>query len=216
MRSKVVVLPPGGSQLRWVCREFRAGEFAPGCTMNFSMVECLFWLASVPNRPTAISWPRSSTRCRQLGRASARCRPAGADARLYDRRCRARTARRAEGRLERHAAPTSSASARASPKRCRASPKASRHGARSWRPRSAAPASRPAGQPGPDDALVSELALARQTETRAQWLTRDLRTLTQLLSRDVLTLAGPDVALYLNGLLLNLRASFRGLRRSRC
>jgi len=53
---------------------------------------------------------------------------------------------------------------------------------------------RRAGQPGPDDAHVSELALARRTETQAQWLTRDLRTLTQWLSRDVLTLGGPDPA----------------------
>jgi hypothetical protein len=51
-----------------------------------------------------------------------------------------------------------------------------------------------AGQPGPDDALVAELALARQTETQAQWLARDIRTLTQWLSRDVLALAGPDLA----------------------
>ena len=52
----------------------------------------------------------------------------------------------------------------------------------------------PAGQPGPDDALVRELVLARQTETQAQWLNRDIRTLTRWLSRDVLALAGPDLA----------------------
>jgi hypothetical protein len=45
------------------------------------------------------------------------------------------------------------------------------------------------GQPGPDDALVSELVLARQTETQAHWLARDVRTLTRWLSRDV-----PDLA----------------------
>jgi hypothetical protein len=38
------------------------------------------------------------------------------------------------------------------------------------------------------------LALARQTETQAQWLARDIRTLAQWLSRDVLALAGPDLA----------------------
>jgi hypothetical protein len=51
-----------------------------------------------------------------------------------------------------------------------------------------------AGQPGPDDALVSELVLARETETQTQWLARDIRTLTRWLSRDVLALAGPDLA----------------------
>src|SRR5690242_2430826 len=40
-----------------------------------------------------------------------------------------------------------------------------------------------AGQAGLDDALVSEWALARQCETQAQWL-----------SRDVLALAGPNLA----------------------
>jgi hypothetical protein len=50
------------------------------------------------------------------------------------------------------------------------------------------------GRPSPDDALVSELALARQTETQAHWLARDVRTLTRWLSRDVLALAGPDLA----------------------
>jgi hypothetical protein len=66
-----------------------------------------------------------------------------------------------------------------------------------------------AGQPGPDDALVGELALARQTETQAQWLARDIRTLTQWLSRDVLALAGPDLATcraVAKWVLLNLRA----------
>ena len=51
-----------------------------------------------------------------------------------------------------------------------------------------------AGQPGSDDALASELALARQIETHAHWLARDVRTLTRWLSRDVLALAGPDLA----------------------
>jgi hypothetical protein len=51
-----------------------------------------------------------------------------------------------------------------------------------------------AGQPDPDDALVGEVARARQSETQAQWLARDIRTLTHWLSRDVLALAGPDLA----------------------
>jgi hypothetical protein len=50
------------------------------------------------------------------------------------------------------------------------------------------------GQPGPDDALVRELVLARQSETQAHWLARDVRTLTRWLSRDVLALTGPDLA----------------------
>jgi hypothetical protein len=29
--------------------------------MSFSMAESRFWLASAPNRPIAISWPRRST-----------------------------------------------------------------------------------------------------------------------------------------------------------
>jgi hypothetical protein len=48
------------------------------------------------------------------------------------------------------------------------------------------------GQLGPDDELAVELAW--QTETRAQGLARDIRTLTQWLSHDVLALAGPDLA----------------------
>jgi hypothetical protein len=51
-----------------------------------------------------------------------------------------------------------------------------------------------AGQPAPDNALVSELALARQSETQAQWLACDIRTLTRWLNRDVLALAGPALA----------------------
>ena len=51
-----------------------------------------------------------------------------------------------------------------------------------------------AGQPGPSNALVSEWALARQTEAQAQWLACDVRTLTRWLSRDVLAPAGPDLA----------------------
>jgi hypothetical protein len=51
-----------------------------------------------------------------------------------------------------------------------------------------------AGQPGPGDALVGEWVLARQTETQAHWLAHDIRTLTRWLSRDVLALAGPDLA----------------------
>jgi hypothetical protein len=49
-------------------------------------------------------------------------------------------------------------------------------------------------RPGPDDTLVSEWVLARQTKTQAHWLARDVRTLTRWLSRDVLALAGPDLA----------------------
>src|SRR3954467_6089966 len=45
------------------------------------------------------------------------------------------------------------------------------------------------GQLGPDDELAVELAW--QTETQAQGLVRDIRTLTQWLSHDVLALAGP-------------------------
>jgi hypothetical protein len=51
-----------------------------------------------------------------------------------------------------------------------------------------------AGQAGPDDELVIEFELARQTEARACRLARDVRTLTQWLSRDVLAVAGPVLA----------------------
>ena len=51
-----------------------------------------------------------------------------------------------------------------------------------------------AGQRGPDDDLVFRLELARQTETRANRLARDIRTLSQWLSHDVLALAGPALA----------------------
>jgi len=51
-----------------------------------------------------------------------------------------------------------------------------------------------AGQRGPDDELAAQLALARQTETQAHELTRDIRTLTQWLRHDVLALAGPTLA----------------------
>src|SRR5208282_1509666 len=47
---------------------------------------------------------------------------------------------------------------------------------------------RPDGEPG------IQLDLVRQTEARASWLARDIRTLTQWLSHDVLALAGPDLA----------------------
>jgi transposase-like protein len=53
---------------------------------------------------------------------------------------------------------------------------------------------RAAGQRGPDDDLASQLALARQGETKAHWLARDIRTLIQWLSHDVLALAGPMLA----------------------
>ena len=51
-----------------------------------------------------------------------------------------------------------------------------------------------AGPRGPNGELVTQLELARQTEARASRLTRDVRTLTQWLSHDVLALAGPDLA----------------------
>ena len=50
------------------------------------------------------------------------------------------------------------------------------------------------GQTGPDDGLVIELELARQTEVQALRLARDIRLLTQWLSHDVLALAGPVLA----------------------
>jgi hypothetical protein len=43
----------------------------------------------------------------------------------------------------------------------------------------------------PANDLVFRLELARQTEIQASWLARDIRTLTQWLSHDVLALAGP-------------------------
>ncbi len=51
-----------------------------------------------------------------------------------------------------------------------------------------------AGQRGPADELATQLVLARQTETQAHELARDIRTLTQWLSHDVLALAGPAQA----------------------
>ena len=51
-----------------------------------------------------------------------------------------------------------------------------------------------AGQQDPDDGLAAQLALARQTETQAVCLARDIRTLTRWLSHDVLALAGPAPA----------------------
>jgi len=51
-----------------------------------------------------------------------------------------------------------------------------------------------AGKRGPDDELAIQLALARQTETQAHGLARDVRTLTQWLRHDVLALAGPVLA----------------------
>jgi hypothetical protein len=48
------------------------------------------------------------------------------------------------------------------------------------------------GRTGPNDELAVELA--RQTEAQAQGLARDIRTLTQWLSHDVLALAGPALA----------------------
>src|SRR5208283_4244284 len=51
-----------------------------------------------------------------------------------------------------------------------------------------------AGQPGPKDTLIVELALARRAEIRARELARGIRILTQWLSQDVLALAGPNLA----------------------
>ncbi len=51
-----------------------------------------------------------------------------------------------------------------------------------------------AGQRGPGDELATQLALARQAETQAHELARDIRTLTQWLRHDVLALAGPAQA----------------------
>jgi hypothetical protein len=51
-----------------------------------------------------------------------------------------------------------------------------------------------AAQRAPNEALASQLELARQTETHAVELARDIRTLTQWLSHDVLALAGPALA----------------------
>ncbi len=51
-----------------------------------------------------------------------------------------------------------------------------------------------AGQRVADSELATQLALARQAETRAHQLTRDIRTLTQWLRHDVLALAGPALA----------------------
>src|SRR3954449_10516198 len=53
---------------------------------------------------------------------------------------------------------------------------------------------RDAARRHPDDQLASELALARQAETKAHRLARDIRTLIQWLSHDVLALAGPMLA----------------------
>ena len=51
-----------------------------------------------------------------------------------------------------------------------------------------------AGQRGRNDELATQLALARQTETKAHELARDIRTLVQWLSHDILALAGPALA----------------------
>jgi len=51
-----------------------------------------------------------------------------------------------------------------------------------------------ASQRGPDHELVVQLELARHTEARASCLARDVRTLVQWLSHDVLALAGPALA----------------------
>ena len=50
------------------------------------------------------------------------------------------------------------------------------------------------GQRGPDDECVARLEHARLAETQAHQLARDIRTLVQWLSHDVLALAGPALA----------------------
>jgi len=51
-----------------------------------------------------------------------------------------------------------------------------------------------AGQRGPDHEFAAHLKRARQAETQAHQLARDIRTLVQWLSHDVLALAGPALA----------------------
>jgi len=51
-----------------------------------------------------------------------------------------------------------------------------------------------AGRRKPDDELATRLVLARQNETKAHELARDIRTLIQWLRHDVLALAGPVLA----------------------
>ncbi len=67
------------------------------------------------------------------------------------------------------------------------------HGATSRRQALQAKTGR-AGQRVADDELATRLALTRQAETQAHGLARDIRTLTQWLSQDVLALAGPALA----------------------
>ncbi len=50
------------------------------------------------------------------------------------------------------------------------------------------------GHHAPADELATQLALARQAETQAHELARDVQTLTQWLCHDVLALAGPALA----------------------
>ena len=66
-------------------------------------------------------------------------------------------------------------------------------GATSWRKTLQAKMGR-TGPRGPDRELATQLALARQRETQACWLARDIWTLVQWLRHDVLVLAGPDLA----------------------
>ena len=51
-----------------------------------------------------------------------------------------------------------------------------------------------AGERGPDHEFAAHLERARQAETQAHQLARDIRTLVQWLSHDVLALAGPGLA----------------------
>src|SRR4051812_29234020 len=66
-------------------------------------------------------------------------------------------------------------------------------GATSWRKTLQAGIGR-AGQRDADHELVVQLEQARHAEARVSCLARDVRTLVQWLSRDVLALAGPDLA----------------------
>jgi hypothetical protein len=95
--------------------------------MSFCTAEGRFWLASAPNRPIAISWPRK-TAVTPIGRASARRRPAGTEPCAPGRRPPGVTRRGMAMSF------TSSTNAKASPVRCRASPRAPGRGVKTWRP----------------------------------------------------------------------------------
>jgi len=75
------------------------------CMTRPSKVPRPCWPASMPSRCIATCWLRSATATPTPGACISGCHRAGAAARLHDRRCRARLARRAAGRLGRHAVP---------------------------------------------------------------------------------------------------------------